>query len=56
MKKAKTKIIKNIEEIKKEISIAEQALLIKHNKNLRKYLKNYIDNKRKLASFINEND
>ncbi len=52
MKKVKIKI----EQIKKEISTAEQALLIKHHKKIRKNLKKHIDNQRKLASFINKSN
>jgi len=56
MKKAKIKVIKNIEQIKKDMDTAEQCLLIRHNKNVKKYLKDFVDNKRKLTSYINDNN
>ena len=56
MKKGKIKVIKNIEQIKKDMDTAEQCLLIRHNKNVKKYLKDFVDNKRKLTSYINDNN
>jgi len=56
MKKGKIKVIKNIEQIKKDMDTAEQCLLIRHNKNVNKYLKDFVDNKRKLTSYINDSN
>lgn len=52
----KFEILEEIENMKKEIKKSENALLDLTNKNINKNLKKYLNERRKLASFINESD
>lgn len=54
MEKSEAKIALKLNELQDEIYIAEQELLVRHNKNIGHDLRMLIKNKRKLAKYLKE--
>lgn len=54
MEKSEAKIALKLDKLQKEICLAEQELLVRHNKNIGHDLRILIRNKRKLANYLKE--